>query len=76
VLVHASRIEGGAHVIAEAVRSGTPVIASRIEGNVGMLGADYAGYFECNDAAGSRTCCSGRETTRYAASVGRAMPPS
>jgi putative glycosyltransferase (TIGR04348 family) len=52
VLVHASRIEGGAHVIAEAVRSGTPVIASRIDGNVGMLGTDYAGYFECNDAAG------------------------
>jgi putative glycosyltransferase (TIGR04348 family) len=52
VLVHASHIEGGAHVIAEAVRSGTPVIASRIDGNVGMLGADHAGYFECNDAAG------------------------
>ena len=52
VLVHASRIEGGAHVVAEALRSGTPVIASRIDGNVGMLGADYAGYFDCNDAAG------------------------
>jgi putative glycosyltransferase (TIGR04348 family) len=50
VLVHASRMEGGAHVIAEAVRSGTPVIASRIDGNVGMLGADYSGYFECGDA--------------------------
>ncbi|HEU5296169.1 MAG TPA: selenoneine biosynthesis selenosugar synthase SenB [Burkholderiaceae bacterium] len=52
LLVHASRMEGGAHVIAEAVRSGTPVIASRIDGNVGMLGADYAGYFEWHDAAG------------------------
>lgn len=50
VLVHASRIEGGAHVISEALRSGTPVLASRIDGNVGMLGADYAGYFEWNDA--------------------------
>jgi putative glycosyltransferase (TIGR04348 family) len=50
VLVHASRLEGGAHVIAEAVRSGTPVIASRVDGNVGMLGADYTGYFEWNDA--------------------------
>jgi len=29
VLVHASRMEGGAHVIAEAVRSGTPVIGTR-----------------------------------------------
>jgi glycosyltransferase involved in cell wall biosynthesis len=30
----------------EAVCSGTPVLASRIPGNVGMLGEDYAGYFE------------------------------
>jgi putative glycosyltransferase (TIGR04348 family) len=55
VLVHASRIEGGAHVVMEAVRSGTPVLASRIAGNVGMLGADYGGYFEFGDAAGLAT---------------------
>jgi putative glycosyltransferase (TIGR04348 family) len=52
VLVHASRAEGGAHVVMEAARSGTPVIASRIAGNVGMLGRGYEGYFECGDAAG------------------------
>jgi putative glycosyltransferase (TIGR04348 family) len=52
VLVHASRMEGGAHVLIEAAVSGTPVLASRIDGNVGMLGEDYAGYFEWNDAAG------------------------
>lgn len=51
VLVHSSRMEGGAHVIMEAVCSGTPVLASRIDGNVGMLGADYAGYFEPGNAA-------------------------
>jgi len=51
VLVHTSRMEGGAHVIMEAVRSGTPVIASHIAGNIGMLGKDYAGYFEWGDAA-------------------------
>lgn len=50
LLVHCSRIEGGAHVIMEAVTSGTPVLASRIDGNLGMLGADYAGYFDWNDA--------------------------
>ena len=50
LLIHASSIEGGAHVIMEAVASGTPVLASRIEGNVGMLGADYAGYFPWGDA--------------------------
>ncbi len=50
VLVHPSQMEGGAHVVMEAVMSGTPVLASRIDGNVGMLGADYAGYFDCGDA--------------------------
>jgi putative glycosyltransferase (TIGR04348 family) len=52
VLVHPSRLEGGAHVVIEAVTSGTPVLASRIDGNVGLLGKDYGGYFEPGDAAG------------------------
>ena len=52
VLVHPSRMEGGAHVVMEAVRSGTPVLASRIAGNVGMLGDSYAGFFAPGDAQG------------------------
>ena len=52
VLVHASRMEGGAHVVIEAIVSGTPVLASRIDGNVGLLGPGYGGYFEPGDAAG------------------------
>jgi putative glycosyltransferase (TIGR04348 family) len=52
VLVHPSRMEGGANVVAEAVTARTPVVASRISGNLGMLGAEYAGYFEAGDAAG------------------------
>jgi putative glycosyltransferase (TIGR04348 family) len=51
VLVIASRMEGGANVIVEAVTAGVPVIASRISGNVGMLGEDYPGYFNLGDAA-------------------------
>jgi putative glycosyltransferase (TIGR04348 family) len=50
-MVIASRMEGGANVIIEAVTSGVPVLASRIAGNVGMLGDDYAGYFAPGDAA-------------------------
>ena len=50
VLIHASKMEGGAHVVMEAVCSGTPVLASKIDGNVGMLGADYPGYFELGNA--------------------------
>ena len=52
VLVHPSAMEGGAHVVMEAILCGTPVLASRISGNVGMLGRDYRGYFEPGDAAG------------------------
>ena len=55
VLVHPSRMEGGAHVVIEAIRSGTPVLASRIDGNVGLLGADFAGLFEAGDAAALAT---------------------
>ncbi len=50
-LVHMSRMEGGANVVIEAVRSGVPVLASAIDGNVGLLGAGYAGYFPTGDAA-------------------------
>jgi putative glycosyltransferase (TIGR04348 family) len=50
-MVISSVMEGGANVIIEAVTSGVPVLASRIPGNVGMLGRDYAGYFPPGDAA-------------------------
>ena len=50
-LVHASRMEGGANVVIEAVRSGVPVLASRIDGNVGLLGIGYDGFFPVGDAA-------------------------
>jgi putative glycosyltransferase (TIGR04348 family) len=52
VLVHASRMEGGAHVVTEAITSGTPVLASRIDGNLGLLGRNYAGIFDWGDAPG------------------------
>jgi putative glycosyltransferase (TIGR04348 family) len=50
LLVVSSRMEGGANVIAEAARLGVPVLASRVEGNVGMLGRGYPGYFPLGDA--------------------------
>jgi putative glycosyltransferase (TIGR04348 family) len=45
VMVISSRMEGGANVVSEALAAGTPVIASRVSGNVGMLGRGYAGYY-------------------------------
>lgn len=44
-MVISSLSEGGANVISEAAVAGVPVLASRIDGNVGLLGADYPGYF-------------------------------
>jgi putative glycosyltransferase (TIGR04348 family) len=49
LLVLSSVMEGGANVIAEAARIGTPVLASRVSGNLGMLGRDYPGYFALHD---------------------------
>jgi putative glycosyltransferase (TIGR04348 family) len=49
VLVVSSVMEGGANVIAEAARIGTPVLASRVPGNVGMLGRSYPGYYPLGD---------------------------
>ena len=50
-LVVSSVMEGGANVIAEAARIGTPVLASRVSGNVGMLGARYPGYYPLGNEA-------------------------
>lgn len=52
LLIHPSIMEGGANVIVEAVTAGTAVLASRMAGNVGMLGRDYPGYFRVGDAKG------------------------
>ena len=46
LMVISSNQEGGANVISEALMAGVPIIASKIPGNVGLLGADYPGYFE------------------------------
>jgi len=50
LLVVSSVMEGGANVICEAARIGTPVVASRISGNLGMLGRDYPGFYPLGDA--------------------------
>jgi putative glycosyltransferase (TIGR04348 family) len=44
-----SKIEGGANVISEAIVDGVPVIASRIDGSVGLLGPDHPAFFPAGD---------------------------
>lgn len=46
-----SQLEGGANVISEALAVDVPVVSSRISGSMGLLGADYFGYFPPADTA-------------------------
>jgi putative glycosyltransferase (TIGR04348 family) len=50
-MVISSRMEGGAHVVSEAIAIGIPVIATDIPGNRGLLGADYPAFFPVGDHA-------------------------
>ena len=49
LLVLSSKHEGGANIISEAVASDLPLLASRIDGNIGLLGGRYPGYFPAGD---------------------------
>lgn len=46
LMVLSSTSEGGPGVIGEAVVAGTPILSTRIDGVIGLLGEDYPGYFE------------------------------
>jgi len=49
ICVLSSQMEGGANVLSEAIVAGVPILASRIDGNVGILGPDYPGLFNVGD---------------------------
>lgn len=51
LLALTSRHEGGANVVSEALAARVPVISSAIPGSIGLLGADYPGYFPAGDAS-------------------------
>jgi len=51
LFVLTSLLEGGANTISETITVGVPVLASRIPGSVGLLGANYPGYFPVKDTA-------------------------
>ena len=48
-LVLTSQMEGGANAVSEAIACAVPVVSSRISGSIGLLGADYPGYFPVGD---------------------------
>jgi len=79
VMVISSVMEGGANVVVEAVTAGTPVLASRISGNIGMLGRDYEGYFPAGDDAAlaallERSSLDGRFLARLRTQCARRAP--
>lgn len=74
LLVVSSAMEGGANVIAEAARIGTPVLASRVSGNVGMLGGNYPGYFPfCDERALGKLIEKAFEEKKYLQRLKRAL---
>ena len=54
LLVVTSVREGGPNVISEALAAGVPVVASRIDGNIGLLGRNYPGLVPPRDAKALR----------------------
>ncbi|MHB1534523.1 MAG: selenoneine biosynthesis selenosugar synthase SenB [Acidimicrobiales bacterium] len=50
LLALTSVTEGGANAVCEAIAAGVPVVSSRIDGSVGLLGTDYPGYFTPGDS--------------------------
>lgn len=49
VMIISSVMEGGAHVVSEAIAIGIPVIASDIPGNRGLLGDHYPAFYPVGD---------------------------
>lgn len=61
LMVISSEMEGGANVVSEALSADVPVIASNIPGNIGMLGAEYAGYYPLGNEGALATLLSRAE---------------
>jgi putative glycosyltransferase (TIGR04348 family) len=51
LLVVTSRAEGGSNALSEALASGVPVLSTRVDGSMGVLGRDHPGLFPVGDAA-------------------------
>lgn len=49
VCIVPSSAEGGANVVSEAIAAATPVLATAIPGNLGLLGADWPAQFPAGD---------------------------
>lgn len=55
LMVLSSFMEGGANALGEAISAGVPVVASAIEGSLGLLGAEYPGTYPAGDTGALAT---------------------
>ncbi len=62
LLVITSRAEGGSNALSEALASGVPVLSTRVDGSMGVLGRDHRGLFPVGDAAALGTLLERAET--------------
>lgn len=62
LLALTSELEGGANVVSEALAASVPVISTRIDGSIGILGVDYPGFFPVRDTNALRTLLLRAET--------------
>jgi glycosyltransferase involved in cell wall biosynthesis len=69
LMVLSSRMEGGPNALSEALAASVPVVCSRVDGSVGLLGDDYPGYFTVGDTQALAALLRRAETDRafYAA---------
>lgn len=58
--------EGGANVVTEAIAMGVPIIGTRIDGNVGLVGEDYPALVPVGDIAAMADLLTTLETTASA----------
>lgn len=49
LLVVTSRLEGGSNAVSEAVAAGVPVLSTRVDGSVGVLGPEHLGLYPVGD---------------------------
>jgi glycosyltransferase involved in cell wall biosynthesis len=72
-MVLTSRMEGGANAVSEALASEVPIVCSKVDGSVGLLGEDYPGYFTVGDTQALAGLLRRAETDRafYAALTAR-----
>jgi putative glycosyltransferase (TIGR04348 family) len=49
LLLVTSRLEGGSNAVSEALAAGVPVLSTRVDGSVGVLGPTYPGFYKVGD---------------------------